>query len=115
VRFAGFKEGKSRKRWCNSAWIVNGEMSSGFEYRTFRNMKGESSLTYWNITKYPPQGGDRQARLTIDDPEPNDVRVVLPAATLVRFDKNLHLYNTDGTARQFCWVAQADRCYIFAV
>ena len=37
VRFAGFKEGKSRKRWCNSAWIVNGEMSSGFEYRTFRN------------------------------------------------------------------------------
>ena len=112
MRFAGFKEGKSRKRWCNSAWIVNGEMSSGFEYRTFRNMKGESSLTYWNITKYPPQGGDRQARLTIDDPEPNDVRVVLPAATLVRFDKNLHLYNTDGTARQFCWVAQADRCYI---
>jgi len=32
-------------------------------------MKGEnSSLTYWYITKYPPQGGIGEARLTIDDP-----------------------------------------------
>jgi hypothetical protein len=34
----------------------------------------------------------------------------------VRFEKNyLSLYDTDGTTRQYCWVAQAGRCYIFAV
>ena len=59
-----------------------------FESNNFHNERRNSSLTYWYIKNYPPRSGIGAERLTIHDPLLNDVRVVLPAATLARFEKN---------------------------
>ena len=69
-----------------------------FESHNFHNERRNSSLTYWYNTKSPPQGWDRHGRLTIRDPCWTTVRVVLPAATLARYEKNYLSLYTDISA-----------------
>ena len=80
-----------------------------FESLTLRiNERRNSSLTYWYIKNYPPRSGIGAERLTIHDPLLNDVRVVLPAATLARFEKNyLSLTPANRAAILPVWLGKA--------
>ena len=83
-----------------------------FESHNFHNERRNSSLTYWYIKNYPPRSGIGAERLTIHDPSLNDVRVVLPAATLARFEKNYLSLYTDISADVYRLVGAVGSVFI---